>query len=132
MPGPLQKVTGQLKDAADNRRRELPFPLILVLVGVFEKLDVALNHLGERHVAPAPELRRGRAGDARDGGRAAVMLDGHALSFVHGQRGFASRTVPLPREQRANGAGAGLLGLLKFFRDSLRQLRDIRAPERGD
>ena len=47
-------------------RRPAAFPFVN-LPDVFEKFDVARDDLGKRHVAPAPECRRGRAGDARDG-----------------------------------------------------------------
>ena len=40
----------------------------IVLLRVLEELDVALDDFRPRDIAPAPELRRGRAGDAGDGG----------------------------------------------------------------
>ena len=60
---------------------QLPFPFAEMFLG-FGEFNIALDELGKRNVAPAPELGRGRAGDARDGGVAAFVLDGDFLQLL--------------------------------------------------
>ena len=78
------------------------FPFVNLL-DVFEKFDVALDDLGKRHVAPAPEFRRGRAGDAGDGRRRAVVPDRDFFAFVLGQRRVARKQSPSPFNSEQGG-----------------------------
>ncbi len=129
-----QKMRGQSKNAAKNCGGKLRFPFVNLL-RVFKKFDVALDDLGKRNIAPAPEFRRGRASDAGDGGRLAVVLDGDFFPLGFGQRPVATPAIVLAIQQRAREAGVSGLRHLKFCRDAFSQpadpaLRD--AAERGD
>ena len=133
-----QKMRGQSENAAKNRSGKLRFPFIDMLVyvlGAFEKLDVALDDLGKRNVAPAPEFRRGRASDAGDGGRLVVVLDGDFFPLGFGQRPVATPAIVLAGKQVAMASGGDGLRRFKFSADAFGKpadpaLRD--AAQRGD
>ena len=105
-----QKMRGQPENAAKHRGGQLRFPFIDMLVhvlGAFEKLDVALDDLGKRNVAPAPEFRRGRTGDAGDGGGLAVVSDGDFFPLGFGQRPVAAQAIALAGRARSSMAFGG-------------------------
>ena len=130
-----QKMRGQPENAAKHRGGQLRFPFIDVLLdalGAFEKFDVALDDLGKRNIAPAPEFRRGWAGHASDGGGRAVVSDGDFVLLELGQWPVAGKAIAPAAQQRTHVAGVGGLGFLKFGRDAFGQPGDIRATHRGD
>ena len=115
-------MRGQPQNAAKNRSGKLRLPFINLL-RVFKKLNVALDNLGKGNIAPAPECRRGRAGDAGDGGRLAFVLDGDFFPFGFGQRPAAREAIVLAGEQVALAPASGLRRF-KFARDAFGQPAD--------
>ena len=94
----MQKITSQSAHAAKNCRRQLRFPLVDVLVnvvGLFEKFDIARDNFRPGQITPAPEFRRGGTGQTRDGRRIALALNGDFLAFAFRKRRVISRGSPL-------------------------------------
>jgi len=61
-------MTREAERAAEAGRHELRFPFVGIFLNMLEEFDVPLNDSRPRETTPAPEPRRRRAGDARDGG----------------------------------------------------------------
>jgi hypothetical protein len=110
-----QKSCGQSKHAARNRGGDLGFPLINGVVVVVD-FNFTRDDFWERQVAPAPELRRGRAGHARDGRARAIVLDGDFLPFGCRQRRAADGAITFAAQQGTRVLRIGVLGRLEFVR----------------
>ena len=82
---------------------------------MLDELHVALHDLGKRQITPAPELRRRGAGDARDGRRTALMLDGDIRKFRFGKGCVARGAIARTAEQTAGAVRVGLLGLVELL-----------------
>ena len=80
------------------------------LDSVLEELDVALDDLGPRDVAPAPELRSRGTGHAGDSRSVGFPADGDPAALELRERLPASLAGPLSSQQ-----GTGLPGVT-FFR----------------
>jgi hypothetical protein len=119
---------GDPQPGAQQRAEQLPFPFTDVLVGLGE-FHVALDELGKRDVAPAPETRGGGAGQPGDGGRVAVTLDDERLPLAGGQRGGTDSAVLPALDQSAGERG---LRLLDRGGDAGGQRGFIGAAEGGD
>ena len=121
----------QTEDAARDGENQLAFPLVNVMV-VVGNLHFARGDLGKGNVAPAPEFRRGRTGDAGDGRGGGVAADGDFLLLVFGKRLAAVRAITFAGEQRAGLAGGGILGGRNLGGDFGRELFHVGAAKRGD
>jgi len=119
---------GEAEDQAQTGTEQLPFPFASVFVGVVQ-FRVALDELGEGQVAPAPETRRGGAGDAGDGGGVAFALDGDVFAFVGGKRDGAGFAVFGALEE---AAGEGGLGVFNRLVDLAGQGGFVGAAKGGD
>jgi hypothetical protein len=126
-----QKSCSQSKHTTRNRGGDPGFPLINGVVVVVD-FNFTRDDFWEREVAPAPELRRGRAGHARDGRARAIMLDGDFLPFGCRQRRAADGAITFAAQQGTRVLRIGVLGRLEFVREALRQFFHVGAAERGD
>jgi len=126
-----KQVRSQPEHTAQEGGGQLRHPLVN-FVRVFEELDVALDDFGPREVAPAPELRRGRARHSRDGDGVGIVLDGDPLALQFGERLGAGMAIALADEQGAGEFLRRFLGAANGGGDALGQLWDIGQAERGD
>ena len=85
---------------AENRGEQLPAPFARMLLRL-EELDIALDHLRPRDVAPAPEFRRGGTSQARDGGPLSFVLNGDSPALQVRQRRVAVLTLPFALQEKA-------------------------------
>src|SRR4051794_14786268 len=101
------------------------------MLGVFEKLDVALHDFGKWNVPPPPETGRGRASNPGNGCSVPLMLDGDALLLLNGKRQGAVQTVAFTRYQCA-GCGCRVgLSFLKLRSETLGKLLLVRSAQGG-
>ena len=105
--------------------------VMIVVIGL-GNLDGSRLDVRKWQVAPAPEFRGGRAGDAGNGGGVARALDGELFALRLGERRGALAAILLATQQRTTAGGGGFLRRLEFFGEPPGQLLDISAPERGD
>ena len=124
----------QSKRAARERQEQLQFPFVhmVVFLGVFEKFHIALDNFWERQLAPAPEFRRRRTGDARDGRGITFCTDNDDFAFNFGERHFTGGAVAFAVQQSAMIPCYVRLCRLKFMTDTGGDFLDIRPAERGN
>lgn len=99
--------------AAQSRRQQLPLPFVRMFL-LLEKFHVALQDFWEGKIFPAPELRRGRAGDTGDGRGAGLLFDRDRVADFRRQRPVAGVAIVPAGEQAATlcrVGGAHLLDL---------------------
>ena len=120
----------QSQRAAGNRQRQLRLPFFSVVV-IIVNLHFTRHDFWPRNIAPAPELRRGRTGDTRDGGLVPGVLNRDLPAFACGKRRGTSLTITLALEQLARFARPGGIDLLNATGDDLDQARLVGFAKRG-
>ena len=93
-----------------------------MLLGL-EKLDIALNDLRPRDVAPAPELRCGGTREARNRGPLSFVLDGDSPPLLIGKRRVAVLALSFALQKQAMFLHPGIVYLPDPVGDGFRESR---------